>query len=816
MKLVEVCVKTYSINKRFYYKGEILFDCGIRINEIHFSVHKNDVYINYPAVRDKNHYFHPSFCIVDLDVDTTVKNILRNAWQKMNNNGKNEIYGYRKKVGNEQNGLSVDDFEWMDDKLENEYRFSNLQEIPARVELLPDKRCQNKLKHAYCKVYFNDYFVINNVEVFLNQNGNIAVQLPKIMYNEVVIFMSKEDKNWVESNIIKQFQNIATQFDQEMENITDEDRLFRILWNASDNGYILQSEIRGILERNQLDWKKIFHVDKISQLVAKMNFMSVRRLELSPEHFANWVAISYEKDPESLVVTKENVLKLPDRVKKELHNALAEEYRRNGKIDLSRVIPYMMEKHPSLLEKLPKPKLKTILQNCDFVQFEGGPTPPIYVHILDEDSANALNDYDRNVSVLKIDEDELGPEFTADTSFIDAMSEDQNNLQTESIKLNIKEKDEYYQPAKNNPFAFIPNTKFIQEQNIPGTALPKITTSEAMKKFLIMENLGQLESMDLEIVYWISNLQYSKSTFLYDLISGGFIALPNGKNINRDKLNTKLMRLYKTNLISFYKLCSVDEDGNIISKSSHRILVITSYGRTQLRMIGRQSNFDLFMTVDNIEKILNKLSINQWFTKFITIFKNAIYNFDTIVTAKIAEANAARIPLIIDIEGVSVFVSAIKKGEIHRQDIRSGEFAFWIKRVSDLINNYNELYVNCRKIVFKKRPKLIFICEDLEHCLDIYKQLLSIASKMGDATILDSFWFADDLDIYNDFLHAHYSFDSEDRQIFESIDDFLGVKISANSKEKTDIISEQNQEDDMRILEKLDYEEKQMLQPLVE
>lgn len=87
---------------------------------------------------------------------------------------------------------------------------------------------------------------------------------------------------------------------------------------------------------------------------------------------------------------------------------------------------------------------------------------------------------------------------------------------------------------------------------------------------------------------------------------------------------------------------------------------------------------------------------------------------------------------------------------------------------------------------------------------------------MGDATILDSFWFADDLDIYNDFLHAHYSFDSEDRQIFESIDDFLGVKISANSKEKTDIISEQNQEDDMRILEKLDYEEKQMLQPLVE
>lgn len=337
--------------------------------------------------------------------------------------------------------------------------------------------------------------------------------------------------------------------------------------------------------------------------------------------------------------------------------------------------------------------------------------PPIYIHVLVSDAVYSIQNDNSDSFEFH---DNVQPTVKFDEQF--------NSI--DSIEQPEKRIEEYDCFAKNNPFAFIPNTKLIQEQNIPNSSLPKIMLNEAMRRFQIMASLGQLDSMDLEIAYWISKLQYSKSTMIYDLITGDLIEIPTGKSISRDKLSTRLMRLYKVNLIGFYKLCSVDENGNIISKAAHRILMVTSYGRTQLRMIGRQSAFDFFMALDNIEKILNKLSINQWFTKFISIFKDAFYYFNVIVTAKIAEANAARIPLVAVREGIPIFVTACKQGSLFDQDIRSGEFAFWIKRVNNLLENYNKLYIGDHLVEFKKKTKWIFICEDLDHCMGVFRHIL--------------------------------------------------------------------------------------------
>lgn len=803
MNLIEVYIGTYLNKGNAYQYGEILFDCGLKIKGIHFHSQKNIVHVNYPAVRDGKRIFHPSFQLKDSYADRAIKGILEYAWNRMKNDGKNSIYGCRKAhCCKELVELSKDDFEWLDEKKKCEYSFSGMGKSAVRVELIDDRRSIGALRCAYARVYFDESFVISNLKVFDDGEGIGKVQFPHHMQEEAVTFMGEGDRSWIESCIIERFQDRAERTGNviKTENSTNEEQLFKILWSASDNGYILQSKIRGILEQNRIDWENIYHVKRISELVKKMSFMSLRRLETSPEHYVDWVVITYEKDPEPVVVESENTQILPDDVKEKLHNVLADEYMRNGKIILSSVIPYLSEEHPEILEKFPKVKLKRILQSCNFIRFEGGPMPPIYIHIQDE-----------NVDLTRQEDSSVTCIAHEDVQF-DVVSQKHPDL-TEQVRMSTQKIEEYDQLAKKNPFKFVPNTKLIQEQNIPDSKLPKITADEAMRRFLRMASLEQLDFMDLEIVYWVSKLQYSKSSFLYDLIVGGLIEVPAGKRINKDKLSTRLMRLYKVNLVGFYKLCSVDENGNIVSKSAHRILMVTAYGRTQLRVIGRQSDFDFFMALDNIEKILKKLSVNQWFTKFMTIFKNVSYYPDVIVTAKIAEANAARISLVIVKDDIPVFVNACKRGSLFEQDIRSGDFAFWIKRVSNLMENYNELYIGEHQVSFIKKPKLIFICEDSEHCMEIYGQIVEAVSKIKSRTVLDNLWFAEDINIYNDFLHAHYSFDCGERRICENIDEFLGVEIGSKLVENADFTNEQSPEEDMRILKELEREENLMILP---
>lgn len=798
MNLKKVYVDARLDSERNYLYGEFLLDCGIKISGIHIQPKSNIIYVSYPAVRDKKGNFHPSFCILDPASDRAIKNILTVAWQRAIGDVKKVSYGYRKEnCAKKIQELSANDFDWINEERECEDLFFNLRQMSVRAELIMDKKNMSWFRQAYASIYFAEDFVIKNIRIFVDSTDNFTVQFPQQKKEKNITFLSEEDGRWIETCLIEQFQSKSSDFKvtSKEENITDEEYLFQVLWSASENGYILQSRIRQILEQNQIDWKNIYNVDKISKLIAKCPFMSVRQLEPTPEHYVKWVVISYERDSEPVIVKKNSNHFLTDKVKEELHDILTNLYKRNGKIDISTIIPYLIEEYPQTFQKLPKIKLKAILQSCDFIGFEGGPNPPVYVHVLD-----VVSEIDHKMERLKIENGIEKQETTSETS-------NKTIFEKENLVADVSEN----LPAKNNPFSLRKNTKLISEQKIPDSKLPKITVEQSMKNHLFMATLGYMDSMDLEIVYWISNLQYAKSTFLYDLIIGGFIEIPAGKSISRDKLNTRLMRLYKVKFIDFYRLCSVDEKGIIINKSNHRILMVTAYGRTQLRTIGRKSSYEFFMALDNIEKILNKLSVNQWFTKCISMFKNAFYYFDTVVTAKIAEANAARIPLVISIDGIPVFVKAYKRGTLFNQDVHSGEFAFWLRRVSNLLENYNELYINSHYVKFRKKPKLIFICEDLEHCGEVYRYFLDAVSEMENQILFENLWFAQDIDIYNDFLHAHFHFDIEGECIPEAIDEFLEVEIIKNQEEDIDEVNMQDQEEDKRILEELECEERQMM-----
>lgn len=808
MNLLEVNVKVQEGKRGFYREGSLRFDCGLWVSNIHFSQNQEMLYVNYPAVQDKYKKFHPSFQLRGIQADSAVKDILRAAWNMTQHNGGYSVYGYRNaQCCKDLENLSADDFEWSRVKQAAGTHSSGIQQFPLRVKLFPQKNISKMSRQAYASLFFGDEFAIFNVQVFECQDGTVTVQFPAVRNTDS--FFTEPDRIYVEERVIEAFEGLPALYQEpqkeprvkESEEITAEEFLFRVLWSASENGYILQSQIRPVLEQNQIDWKNVYQVSSISMLVKKMDFLSLRRLEPTPEHYVDWVSISNEKSPSSTIIVEKSKPVLTDELKGQLRQALTEEYRKNGKIDLSTIIPYLREKHPEIASRLPQLKLKTILLDCEFVQFEGGPMPPVFVHIVDVESIPRQKQRGALTWALEKECDALSEESVITQSVV-----------TFPKKAHAKPKT----LAKKNPFTLVPNTKLIAGHNLPNTKIPKITTSDAMRSFLTHSCLGLLDRMDLEIVYWISNMQYAKSSILNDLITGGLIPTPTGQQISQQKLNTKLMRLYKDGLINFYYLCSVDEKGNITGNSAHRLMMITPQGRTHLRAIGRRSDFDYFMTLDNIETILNKLSINQWFAKFNIYFKKSSnYYFNTVAAARIAEANAARIGLIMDYKGIPVFVSAIRRGMLHEMDFQSGDFTFWIQRVSNLLKNYQELYIENKKVNFVKQPIVIFIGEDAEHCTEIFQQLCDIASAINDKTLLDMAWFAEDIDIYNRFLYAHYRFDSQCNHISASVSEYLEEKINESIQIPTDFIDEVSVDEDIRILNKLDLEEREIMPSIV-
>ena len=482
MNLKEVYVDARLDSGRNYPYGEFLLDCGIKIRGIHIQPKSNIIYVNYPAVRDKKGDFHPSFSIPDSFSDRAVKNILTVAWQRAADNVKKVMYGYRREnCDKEIQELSANDFEWTNEKRECEASFSNLRHMSVRAELVMDKKNTFRFRQAFARIYFAEDFVIKNIRILADSADNFIVRYPQQRQEETVTFLSEEDSSWVESCLIERFQSKSGDFRViKEEDITDEEYLFQVLWSASENGYILQSRIRQILEQNQIDWKNIYHVDKISKLIEKSPFMSVRQLEPTPEHYVKWVVISYEKDPEPVIIKNDSGQLLTDEVKEELHDILTNLYEQNGKVDLSTIIPYLKEKYPQTFQKLPKIKLKVILQSCDFIGFEGGPNPPVYVHVLD-----AVSETEHKTGEPKIENGIEEQEIVSEI-FHKTISEEENPMANVSENL----------PAKNNPFSLRKNTKLILEQNIPDSKLPKITVEQSMKNYLLMSTLGHLRAVD--------------------------------------------------------------------------------------------------------------------------------------------------------------------------------------------------------------------------------------------------------------------------------------------------------------------------------
>lgn len=766
MKLVQVSVEIYIYNQNKYRLGSLLFDCGLLVGGIHFAFQNGRIFVNLPAVKDKKQVFHPSFILHNSYEDRAAKELLRCAYEKTVEIGDRSIYGQVKDDHeNDLSNLKPDDIEWSEAPWQDTHTFTGSQQFPVDISVI--NRFSN---YAYVRVLFGSEFTISNIKVSRDVNGSVFVQYP-IMGQKAgtTPFVLLDDAKYVyerlKSNVSLDAQGKGS--------IIDENRLRQILWNASNNGYILQARIAEILKN--VDWRTSFRVSNVTELVEKMDFLSVRLLESSPGNYVKWVSILFEKETDTAGITNPRS-ELSDELKNMLRTALAAECQAaGGKLDLSTVRPILENRYAALVAQLPNKKLKAILSDCDFIAFEGGPIPPIYIRIVEENCVQI---------------ERIAPE----NELLHHSAEEAIKHLTETkpepgVKAPQKE-----HTAENNPFKLYPQTKLVLESMLPDSKLEPVNSVNAMKYYDILSVRGQFSAIDLEILYWISNLQYSKGTFLMDIINANLIDVPPDLNFTYVKLEKRLTRLFKAGFIYIYRLCS--EIDGVISKSVFRIYLTTPYASTQLRGIGRRCDNPKFLSVDNTENILGKLSVNQWFTKFVRYFPNfRKFCFSTVVSTELAFAIAARIKLIVDCDKIPAFVTSIRRGLLHNISVRSGDFSFWITRVTNVIKSYKTLYLDEQPVSYRKQPLLVFVCEDNEHCYQVYNEISEISSAIGDDTILDSLCFTTDVEVFNRFLDAHFRIDKDGANVPFNIADFFETEIKTFSFELEEEIKELDKED---------------------
>lgn len=200
MNLLEVHVKVQEGKQGFYREGSLRFDCDLWVSNIHFSQNQEMLYVNYPAVQDKYKKFHPSFQLRGIQADSSVKDILRAAWNITQRNGGCSVYGYRKAqcIKGLEN-LSADDFEWSGVKQATDVPTSGIQQFPLKVDLFPKENDPNMGRQAYASLFFGDEFAIFNVQVFERQDGAVTVQFPR----NTDSFFTLPDRIYVEERIIE-------------------------------------------------------------------------------------------------------------------------------------------------------------------------------------------------------------------------------------------------------------------------------------------------------------------------------------------------------------------------------------------------------------------------------------------------------------------------------------------------------------------------------------------------------------------------------------------------------------------------------------
>lgn len=747
-----------SSNNSIVAIADITLNDNFAINSIKLLQKENNLFMAMPSKKIPNGNYRDIAFPVNQSVRTAIEGLLYAGYQQTLREEKQNLYFYLS--GRNKSLIQLQVFS---DFYATNFFYNNSGEREKNELSITDvKICPVKRSRlcAVCTILLENEIVIRDIKLVSKNNEEMLLVMPSkrkkgsLQFKNIAYPINARTREYFEKHIFHVFRELSSEEEQiklwtdyEREELEEpQKRLFSILWNASDNGYILQSRITPILKEYNFDWKKLFQVSTVTELVQRMDFLKIKKFEPKPNTFVNWIVVSTQKGISPMVESIDTKIKLPEEISSGIHKILYENSKSNkGDMLMSEVVPVLQRNAPDLFCALPKTKISIILKACDFVeQFviqNDEINIQVWIHIapLQGQSVETQNNNQNST-------DETQNDDTQKDLKKDEINESTNKLKNSSLK------DETGKviTALNNPFQYVPNSVFWPEHRVVKNGVEVRNNILAVKSLGMALRSGNVGRFELDVLSWITQLIYVKNTMIVDLIRGGYIKAPSTFRVTLTKVGNKLLKMYKYNLIDIYRLASIDDEGNITSKSIHRVYTITNYGHNQLKDIGRESVFNPFVVLQDADIIKQRLSLNQWLIKWITWFPKYInrYFLNKVLVAKVPVQYGARINAVVECNCQPIFALSIRRGDDWDNLRKSGEFNNKVQRIINLILHYSDIFYDNQNADFIKKPILVFIGEDNLHCNEIFQEIKKYIYVSGEHKILVNIWFCCDLDVY--------------------------------------------------------------------
>lgn len=299
------------------------------------------------------------------------------------------------------------------------------------------------------------------------------------------------------------------------------------------------------------------------------------------------------------------------------------------------------------------------------------------------------------------------------------------------------------------PFAFV-LSEFVKNNEFTkincNSKNQNLNVWSRIYKGSYMKNTG-LFVTDYSVLEWVSRLNYATSAMIFNLMDAGVIQTPCDDEYNYSK--ERVSKRIAQTLNSSYRLLSKSGFSRNGEKYGPAIYNLSIYGvKIVKNMIGETA----FCHNSEIKPlyIQRKLSLNNWFCSMLSYFRDSIdvqgYALDNTFESINSSAAKAVVHAYININGQPVFAESYRNATTDYYKCTEK-----VQRLCILASDYCNLTINLRNIQLKKKPIIVIIGENKEHC----KVLNELISRIRTSTKI--IYAIDEL-IENNIENAHFEF----------------------------------------------------------
>lgn len=305
------------------------------------------------------------------------------------------------------------------------------------------------------------------------------------------------------------------------------------------------------------------------------------------------------------------------------------------------------------------------------------------------------------------------------------------------------------QNADESPFRFVPQSVL---RKINGDSEQDRRMTEKLVDALTKgPNGGGIGPFEIMIVSWVQKLRYTTKMMVLDLIRGGYISRGWRDKVSKDKVKDVIDRLERFNLVDISRFVAVDENGVRLDnrQSNERILTLGKLGNVMLHEMGNSASrfypFDVFQDGNTVKRYL---AANQWLVYWLVHFPEAIgndYRATEVVYRRGSELKGARLYATVTCNECVMAAEPLRRVEAFEEE----SDRIWMKeklnRFLEMFSHLDELYCGDEKLSYKKRPVIVYVCEDDEHIRDVADVLADMSEKHPEQEI----WYTSDQRIFN-------------------------------------------------------------------